>query len=82
MDCSDCCHTYLIAGGAARLERLGMMASTIHASIAMKVDEIHEQLAADATRKATRMPAGIRSQSRGKDSNVASGNQFVALQNL
>lgn len=56
-----------------------MMASTIHASIAMEVDEIHEQLAANAACEAARMPAGIRSQARGKDGNVAGGNQFVAL---
>lgn len=56
------------------------MASTIHASIAMEVDEIHEQLTANAAREAARMPAGIRSQARGKDGNVPRGNQFVALQ--
>lgn len=57
-----------------------MMASTIHASIAMEVDEIHEQFAANAAREAARMPTGIRSQARGKDGNVPRGNQFVALQ--
>lgn len=57
-----------------------MMASTIHASIAMEVDEIHEQFAANAAREAARMPAGVRSQARGKDGNVPRGNQFVALQ--
>lgn len=56
------------------------MASTIHATIAMEVDEIHEQFTANAAREATRMPAGIRSQARGKDGNVPRGNQFVALQ--
>lgn len=46
----------------------------------MEVDEIHEQFAANAAREAARMPAGVRSQARGKDGNVPRGNQFVALQ--
>lgn len=72
--------THLIAGGAARLQRLRVMAATIHAPIPMEIDEIHEQLTANAARKAARMPAGIGAEARGKDRNVASGNQLVALQ--
>lgn len=57
-----------------------MVASAIHASIPVEVDEVHEQLAADAAGEAGRMPAGIGAQSRGEDGDVARGNQFVALQ--
>jgi len=66
--------THLIAGRAAGLEGLGVVAAAVHASIPVEVDEVHEELAADAAGEARRMPAGIWAQSRGEHGDVARGN--------
>lgn len=47
---------YLIASGASRFERFGVMSSTIESSVSVKVDQIDEQFAADAATETARMP--------------------------
>jgi len=51
-----------------------VVAAAVHASIPVEVDEVHEELAADAAGEARRMPTGIGAQSRGEHCDVARGN--------
>lgn len=62
---------YLVAGGAARLQPLGMMPSAVDLSILVKVDEVHQELAAHAAHEAGGMPTHAVSRSGRKQSDVA-----------
>lgn len=51
-----------------------MVASAVHTPIPVEVDEVHQELPADAAGEARRMPAGIGTQSGGKHGDVARRN--------
>jgi len=72
--------THLITGGAARLQRLGVMPSTVKLTLPIEVDEIHEQLLADATREARRVPAGVGPRARCEHADIATRQALLALQ--
>lgn len=72
--------TDLIASGAARLQGFGMMTSAVKSSFSVEVDEVDEELFADAAPKARWMPAHVRTESRPEHSDVACHHHFAALE--
>ena len=48
---------YLIAGGAARLQPLGVVPSAVDLPVLVEVYQVHQQLVAHAAHEAGRMPA-------------------------
>jgi len=61
----------LIASGAARLERLGVMPTAIEAPVPVKVDQVHEEFPADGAGKAARMPSTIWAGTRGQYGHIS-----------
>ena len=50
---------HLVAGGASRLDGLGVVPAAVELSVLVKVDEIDEQLLAYGAREAVGMPAAV-----------------------
>lgn len=48
---------YLVTSGAARLESLGVVPAAVDLPLLVKVDEVHQELAAHAAHEARRVPA-------------------------
>ena len=72
----------LVAGGTARLERLGVVSAAVKAPVAVKVDQVNEQFAADAARKAARVPA-VRWAGAGRHhSHIATSHRIRALKKI
>ena len=69
----------LVAGGAARLERFGVVAAAVEASVAVKVDEVDEQLAADAATETRRVPHAAGAGPRRHHRHVAAAHRLAAL---
>ena len=57
-----------------------MVAATVEASLAMEVDEVHQQLLADAAREAGGVPDGVGTESGCLDDDVSLGGGLLALQ--
>jgi hypothetical protein len=72
---------YLIASWTARLVQLGVVTTAVDLRVAciVKVDQIDEKLITCRAVEASRVPTGLRTSSRGKYSNRAVFNNFVAL---
>ena len=62
--------TYLVAGGASRLDGFCVVPAAVELPLLVKVDEIDEQLLADGAREAVGMPAAVGAGPRGADANV------------
>ncbi len=67
----DVTGTYLITGGAARLQPLGVVPTAVDLPILVKVDEVHQELAAHAAHETGRMPTHAMTCPGRKYSNVA-----------
>lgn len=48
---------YLVAGGAARLQPLGVVPAAVNLPVLVEVDEVHQELVAHAAHEAGGMPA-------------------------
>lgn len=48
--------SHLIAGGAAWLQSLGVMPAAVDLPVLVKVDEVHQELVAQAAHEAGRVP--------------------------
>ena len=62
--------TYLIAGGASRLDGFCVVPAAVELSVLVEVDEIDEQLLADGAGEAVGVPAAVGAGPRGADANV------------
>lgn len=71
--------SYLVAGGAAGLEALSMVPAAVDLPILVEVDQVDQQLIADAADEAGRVPANAMPRSRGKDGHVPSVDLAAAL---
>lgn len=63
---------YLIAGGAARLEPLGVVPAAVDLALLVEVDEVHEELVTEAAHEAARVPAHAVARPRRKHRYVTS----------
>lgn len=72
--------TNLVTGRAPRLERFRMVSSAVETSISPEVDEVHQQLPADAAGETGWMPAGVGPGTTCEHCDVATGQGFLALQ--
>lgn len=71
---------YLITGGAARLQPLGVVPPAVDLPVLVEVDEVHQELAAHAAHKAGWMPTHGVTCPRRKYSNVAAVYLAAALE--
>lgn len=74
------CH-YLVAGGAARLQPLGVVPAAEDLAILVEVDEVHQQFAAGAADEAGRVPAHGVTRPRRKYGDVTAVYLASALEN-
>lgn len=73
-------NTHLVAGGAPRLERLGVVAAAVQPSVLEEVDEVDEQVAAGAAGEAGRVPRGLGTRPGRGHGHVAGPQRLGALQ--
>ena len=71
--------TYLVAGGAPGLYRLGVVPPAEQFAVLVKVDEIHQELFAYGAGKAARMPAAIGTQARSGHTDISAVYQARTL---
>lgn len=72
---------YLVAGGAARLQPLGVVPPAEDLAVLVEVDEVHQQFAAGAADEAGRVPAHAVTRPRRKHGDVAAVYLAPALEN-
>lgn len=72
---------YLVAGGAARLQPLGVVPPAEDLAVLVEVDEVHQQFAAGAADEAGRVPAHAVTRPRCKHGDVAAVYLAPALEN-
>jgi len=70
---------YLVAGGAARLQPLGVVPAAVDLPVLVEVDEVHQQLVAGAAHEAGRVPAHAVTGARRKHGDVAAVYLAAAL---
>lgn len=66
-----CACMYLVTGRAAWLQPLGVVPAAENLSVLVEVDEVHQELLAQAAHKAGRVPAHSVTRSGYEHSNVA-----------
>lgn len=69
----------LVAGAASRLERLGVMPAAVESAVPPEVDEVDEELPADAACEACRMPERRRSRSTCPNCDLPGGDGSAAF---
>jgi len=71
--------SYLIAGGAAWLEELGVVPSTVDLPVVVEVDQIHQHFAARGAGEARGVPAQPGARPRGEHCHFSSVDLFATL---
>lgn len=71
--------SYLVARCAPGLEALGVVPAAVNLAVLVEVDQVDQQLVADAADEAGRVPANAVPSSRGKDSHVPAVDLPAAL---
>lgn len=72
--------THFVAGCAARLEQLRVMAAAVQQTVSAEVDEVDQQLAARATHEAGGVPAFVGPGPGGEHRHLSACNPISALQ--
>ena len=71
--------TYLVAGGAPGLYRLGVVPPAEQFAVLVKVDEIHQELFAYGAGEAAGMPAVVGAQARGGHADISAVDRACTL---
>ncbi len=72
--------SHLVAGRTPGLDGLCVVPAAVEPALLVEVDEVDEQLLADAADEAAWMPQSGRTRTRGSDTNVTSTDEHRALQ--